>query len=241
MLTYTTPTITAPRWMFDMAQQRHILIGGTTGSGKSVALNGFLRSLMRFTPDEVQLILVDPKGVELQEWEDVPHTIGHFCDLEEINSLFDHLRQVMEQRFVEMRRARVKQYDGPEVWIVIDEYADLKLASKLFGPQYKKLIPNIIAIACKGRAAGLHLVICTQRPTQDIIDGAIHANLDTVLALRTVTRKDSQNLIYEGGCEKLPIHGEALYLTPSHAGITKVSIPLYDDIPEIIEFWARQR
>ena len=234
---YTTPELSFPAYYADLTAQPHALIGGTTGSGKSVTLNGVLRSLMRFTPDEVGLLLIDPKGVELADWERVPHSLGRFCDPEEISAVIAYAVDFMEQRFTTMKRSGLKRFPGADIYIVIDEYVDIRLRCP------KQTRQDITRIACKGRAAGIHLIVCTQRPTREIIDGSLRACLPCVLALRTNSGQESRNLIDIRGAEDLPLHGEALYMTPSAKGIQRVEVPFYDDaeIERIVSFWDRQK
>lgn len=233
---YTTPKISAYEWQFDAASQPHLLIGGTTGSGKSVALAGIIRSLLRFTPDEAQFLLIDPKGVELTDYDELPHSLGRFCDPDEIANVIHGLADLMEDRFRIMRGRKEKQFSGASIFCIIDEYVDIKLLCP------KQTEKDIIRIACKGRAAGIHLIICTQRPTREIIDGAIRACLPCVLALRCSSAQESRNLIDQRGAEDLPLHGEALYLTPSAKDIQRVPVPMVDEeeMKRLIEHWKRQ-
>lgn len=234
---YTTPETTAPRWMFALADQPHVLIGGTTGSGKSVALNGFLRSLMRFTPGEAQLLLIDPKGVELADWDRVPHSIGHFCEVDEIERVIAYMVDVMEGRFRDMKERHLKMFTGPDVYVVIDEYVDIRLNCS------KETRQNLVKIACKGRAARIHLIICTQRPTREIIDGSLRACIPCTLALRCSCPQESRNLIDVRGAEALPLHGEALLRIPTDADLVRVTIPMTDDeeIASCIAAWEAQK
>lgn len=234
---YTTPETTAPRWMFALADQPHVLIGGTTGSGKSVALSGFLRSLMRFTPDEAKLVLIDPKGVELVDWDRVPHSLGHFCDPHDIERVLADMVDTMEGRFCAMRDRREKSFRGADVYIVIDEYVDIRLNCS------KEARQNLIKIACKGRAARIHLIICTQRPTREIIDGSLRACIPCTLALRCSCPQESRNLIDVRGAEALPLHGEALLRIPTDADLVRVTIPMTDDeeIASCIAAWEAQK
>lgn len=236
MKIYTTPKITAPAWQFDAAEQAHILIGGTTGSGKSVALAGLIKSLLRFTPDEVQLLLIDPKGVELTDYEPLPHSLGRFCDPDEIARVIDYTVTVMETRFREMRTRREKKYSGSAIYVIIDEYVDIRLNCP------KKTRQDIVKIACKGRAAGIHLVICTQRPTREIIDGALRACLPCVLALRCSSAQESRNLLDRKGAEDLPLFGYGLYMTPSAREIQRVPIPFVSDeeVASLVNHWKNQ-
>ena len=237
METYTTPELTFPRFYADMAAQAHVLIGGTTGAGKSVALNGFLRSLMRFTPDEAQLALIDPKGVELQDWERVPHTVARFIDPDEIAGGLEYIAEYMETRFRRMRQEGLKKWPGAALYVVIDEYVDIRLNTP------KAAQNAVIRIACKGRAAGIHLIVCTQRPTREIIPGGLRACLPAILALRCSNTQESRNLLDQNGAEKLPHHGTGLYLTPAAVGIQKVEIPFYPDadLDAVIRSWEKQK
>ena len=230
---YTTPKITAPAWQFDAAEQAHMLIGGTTGSGKSVALAGIIRSLLRYTPDECQFLLIDPKGVELMDYDELPHSVGRFCDPAEISRVIHKSVEIMEERFQLMSRRREKSYSGPALYIVIDEYVDIKLRC---GAKTEK---DLVRIACKGRAAKVHLIICTQRPTREYIDGAIRACLPCVLALRCSSAQESRNLLDKKGAEDLPMYGTGLYLTPTSREIQRVPIPMVDDaeMRRLLEHW----
>ena len=236
MRIYHTPKITAPAWAFDMTNQAHVLIGGTTGAGKSVALASLIRSLLRFTPDEAQLLLIDPKGVELTDYDELPHSLGRFCDPDEIARVIHGLADLMEDRFRIMRSRKEKQFSGASIFCIIDEYVDIKLLCP------KQTEKDIIRIACKGRAAGIHLIICAQRPTRKIIDGSIRACLPCVLALRCSSAQESRNLIDRKGAEDLPIYGEALYLTPSAKDIQRVPVPMVDEaeMKRLIEHWKAQ-
>ena len=238
---YTTPRISAPAWQFDAVEQAHILIGGTTGAGKSVALAGIIRSLLRFTPDEVQLVLIDPKGVELIDYDALPHSLGHFCDPYRIQGAISYLADLMEERFQVMARRREKVFSGSAIYVVIDEYVDLKIAAKR-DKKLQKTITDIIRIACKGRAAKIHLIICTQRPTREIIDGSIRACLPCVLALRCSSAQESRNLIDRKGAEDLPLHGTGLYLTPSAKDIEEVPVPMVEEseMKALIDWWVKQ-
>jgi len=241
MRVYTTPRITAPAWAFDMADQAHVLIGGTTGSGKSVALASFIKALLRFTPEECRFCLIDPKGVELIDYDALPHSVGHFCDLDDIAFAIHKAADIMAERFRIMTARREKQYSGEALYIIIDEYVDLKLAAKQ-DKRYRPMITDLMRIACKGRAAKVHLVICTQRPTREIIDGGIRACLPCILTLRCSSAQESRNLMDKSGAEELPLHGFAYYMTPSARGIEKVQVPLVEEaeMRSLIEWWRKQ-
>ncbi len=236
METWKKPTITAPGWAWDMQEQPHVLIAGTTGAGKSTALNTFLVSLLHNAPTETRLILIDPKGVELLDYAPLPHTIVHARTIPAINSAITQAAAIMDARFLQMQSTGMKRYPGPDIYLIIDEYVDIKL---LAGPGAEK---QLIRIAAKGRAAKIHIILCTQRPTRDIINGAIKANFPAVLALRTHDKQESRNLIGTSGCEMLPRYGVAYYDTPTETELIQVNIPM---IPEavtrqIIAGWMAQ-
>ena len=226
-----------PNWHIDIEKQPHILIGGTTGAGKSVALNGLMFTLMRKAPCDVQFLLIDPKGVELVDYKALPHTIGHFVEIDEIERAIFWASAEMDRRFKEMAVQGIKKSTRADVYIVIDEYVDLKLQCS------KQALKELARISAKGRASKVHIILCTQRPTRDVIDGTIKANFVTVLALRTHDAQESRNLIGVRGCEDLPLHGEAYYDTPSVKGLVKVKIPLIGEetIKSLVEYWRKQK
>lgn len=220
----------------DMAKQPHVLIGGTTGAGKSVALNGFMVHLMGNFPHKVKLMLIDPKGVELIQYKKLPHAIGHAVNPEEIEKALSWMVEEMEARFQEMMKKELKETDKADIYIVIDEYMDI-----LFNCN-KQAVKDLCRIAAKGRAAKIHIILCTQRPTRDVIDGRIKANFSTVLALRTQDDQESRNLIGKTGCEDLPMHGHAYYRTPIRKDLVPVEIPFIeeDEIKRIVNHWTAQ-
>ena len=221
----------------DMEKQPHILIGGTTGAGKSVALNGFLFNLLGNAPSQTELVLIDPKGVELLDYKELPHTLGHFVEIEEIERAIFSVGAEMDSRFRVMAEMGVKVSTAPDLYMIIDEYVDLKLMCN------NRAIRELARISAKGRASKVHIVLCTQRPTREVIDGTIKANFVTVLALRTHDAQESRNLIGVKGCEDLPLHGEAYYDTPSVKGLVKVKIPFVSEetINTLVEYWLRQK
>lgn len=235
---WETPQIkNIPEFYMDMEKQPHILIGGTTGAGKSVALNGFIFNLLGNAPSQTELVLIDPKGVELVDYKELPHTLGHFVEMEEIERAIFCVGAEMDRRFKEMAEKGIKKSLAPDLYVIIDEYVDIKLLGS------SKTIRELARISAKGRASKVHIVLCTQRPTRDVIDGTIKANFTTVLALRTHNAQESRNLIGVRGCEDLPLHGEAYYDTPSVKGLVKVKIPFVSEetIKTIVNYWIKQK
>lgn len=230
-----------PQYLEDMATREHVLIGGATGSGKSVALEGFLFSLLvTKAPCEAQFILIDPKRVELAQFKKLPHTLKHAYEISDINETLVWANEIMERRYAKMEEKGLKLYDGSDIYIIIDEYASI---GGKHGQASKQAITALSRIAFMGRATKIHIVACTQRPTQDVLDGLIKNNITTTLALRTNTAQESRNLIGIGGCNDLPLYGKAYYKTPTAKG---VSLQTINKVPteymeEVIKHWEEQR
>lgn len=212
--------------------ESHILIAGATGSGKSVLINSIIaRALMEHTPATLQFILIDPKKVELNALRRLPHTL-YYAD--ETNTAAAALRAaigIMEGRYKELQRSGAKKYAGPQIYIIIDEYADLMVTGR------KQIEPLITRLIQLGRAAGIHLIIGTQRPTREVISGAIRVNLDCKIALHTATAQDSRNIININGAEALPRYGHAYILNAD--GLKQQPLPPLDEaLPALIQFWT---
>ena len=197
--------------MSGMIQQPHLLIAGATGAGKSVLLHGLIYHLLG-NPNHAQLVLIDPKRVELIDYANQPQTVRHATEPTEIIQTLDWCCRLMDARYTEMMhrtdpRAR-KQYGEPPVYIIIDELADLMTTAK------KQATPLLARLTQLGRAADIHVIAATQRPTRDLINGQIAVNIDARVALRCPTAQDSRNIIGVSGAETLPRHGELLYRSP---------------------------
>lgn len=189
----------------------HLLVAGTTGSGKSSFINTMLVSLLRRAdPERVKLVLIDPKMVELTPYEGVPHLM--FPVVTEVDQAITTLKWVedeMDQRYEMMRDAGVRHVDGiglPYIVVVVDELADLMMSSK------QQVESSVVRIAQKARAAGIHLVLATQRPSVDVVTGLIKSNVPSRLAFAAASAIDSRIILDEGGAEELLGHGDGLYL-----------------------------
>ncbi len=210
----------------NLAKGPHFLVAGATGSGKSVCLNVMITSLiMRYSPEELRLILVDPKSVGFRIYEHIPHLL-----IDEIITDVPRTLAVLQWAYNEMERrykvfadcgsiSDIEAYNSriandqipklPRIVIVIDELADLMETNK------REMESRIRALAQKSRAAGIHLVLATQRPSVDIITGTIKANLPSRIALRVMSIPDSQTILGESGAEKLLGNGDMLYKNSS--------------------------
>ncbi len=206
-----TRSVTCNLMMSDMIRQPHLLIAGATGAGKSVLLHGLIYHLLG-NPNHAQLVLVDPKRVELIDYANQPQTLLHVTEPTEIIHALEWCCRTMDDRYREMMqrndpRTR-KQYGEPPIYIIIDELADLMTTSK------RQATPLLARLTQLGRAADVHVIAATQRPTRDLINGQIAVNIDARVALRCPTAQDSRNIIGVSGAETLPRHGELLYRSP---------------------------
>jgi S-DNA-T family DNA segregation ATPase FtsK/SpoIIIE len=234
----------------DIAKMPHVLVAGTTGSGKSVALNAMILSLLyKATPDQVRLIMVDPKMLELSVYEGIPHLLAPVVtDMKEAANALRWCVAEMERRYRLMAALGVRNLGGfnkkvrdaeekgeplkdplfqpalpdveeevpdlepfPYIVVVIDEFADLMM---IVGKKIEELIARL---AQKARAAGIHLVVATQRPSVDVITGLIKANIPARIGFQVSSRVDSRTILDQMGAEQLLGHGDMLYLPPGSA------------------------
>ncbi|MFO0960842.1 MAG: DNA translocase FtsK 4TM domain-containing protein [Isosphaeraceae bacterium] len=229
---------------FDLAKMPHLLIAGRTGTGKSVCLNSIIVSiLMTRRPDEVKLILIDPKKVELSAFRRVPHLMHPVVtDMDKAEALLAWACEKMEERYALLERARVRsiaeynalghdelfhrlQVDDEEgekipgylhsIVIVADEMADLVMTAS------KEVETHIVRLAQKARAAGIHLVLATQRPTVDVITGLIKGNMPARIAFQVTSRNDSRVVLDEMGADKLLGNGDMLFLVPGTSNLIR--------------------
>ncbi|MCP1576804.1 S-DNA-T family DNA segregation ATPase FtsK/SpoIIIE [Herbaspirillum rubrisubalbicans] len=231
-----TPVVT------DLARAPHMLVAGTTGSGKSVAINAMILSLLyKATPEEVRLIMIDPKMLELSIYEGIPHLLAPVVtDMREAAHALNWAVEEMERRYKKMSKLGVRNLAGynqkldeaaargekipnpfsltpdapepleklPTIVIVIDELADLMM---VVGKKVEELIARL---AQKARAAGIHLILATQRPSVDVITGLIKANIPTRVAFQVSSKIDSRTVLDQMGAESLLGHGDMLFLPP---------------------------
>jgi S-DNA-T family DNA segregation ATPase FtsK/SpoIIIE len=230
----------------DLADMPHLLIAGTTGTGKSVCLNTIILSiLMTRRPDEVKLIMLDPKGgVEMEVYGKIPHLMHPIVtDMRKSEAILAWAVDKMEERYDLLRRARVRNIAGynelkrdeilrrvkpeddeerkqiplhmPYIVIVIDEMADLMLQMK------KEVEGHIIRLAQKSRAAGIHLVVATQKPTVDVITGLIKSNLPSRICFKVTNKTDSRVVLDAMGADKLLGKGDMLFLPPGASDLVR--------------------
>lgn len=202
----------------------HTLIAGCTGSGKSVLLNGVLLNIL--TIDGAGLYLIDPKGVELVQYKDSVHTVAYAYTDDEIISVIHSACEEMDRRFANMRRKGLRKTDLPPRFVVIDELAQF---SKRVNPRLAKANEDLSRIATLGRASGIFLIGCTQRPTNDVITPLLKVNCDCKIALRTSTKQESRNIIQTDDANYLPKYGFCVIAHPDFVGLQKAPVRLYEN------------
>src|SRR5205807_5228922 len=235
----------------DLAKMPHLLVAGTTGAGKSGAINAMLSSvLLRATPHEVRLVLVDPKQVELNHYESIPHLLTPVITSPRMaaNAL-QNLVKEMEQRYgimslartrglVELNRARAERGDPPLPYIlcVIDELADLMMVAPA------DVEDSIIRLAQKARAVGIHLVLATQSPRVDVITGMIKANVPSRIAFAVSSQTDSRVILDQNGAESLLGQGDMLFNPVGSSRLQRIQGAYIDErqIALLTELWRKQ-
>ena len=211
----------------DLAKMPHLLVAGSTGSGKSVCINSFIASiLMRMNPNDIKLVLVDPKKVELSNYNGIPHLLCPVVtDPKKANVVLQRIVAEMERRYEEFASNNVKNISGynemieknnrknntnipkmPFILVIIDELADLMLVAA------KEVEDSIMRITQMARAAGIHLIVATQRPSTDVITGVVKANIPSRISFAVASQIDSRTILDRGGAEKLLGKGDMLYL-----------------------------
>jgi S-DNA-T family DNA segregation ATPase FtsK/SpoIIIE len=235
----------------DLAKQPHILIAGTTGSGKSGCVNAMLSSvLLRSSPNEVRMVLVDPKRVELNHYEGVPHLLTPVVTSPRLAAnVLGNLIKEMEERYGVMSRAktrslpelnRVRAGDGepplPYILCVIDELADLMMVAPA------DVEDAIIRLAQKSRAVGIHLVLATQRPSADVITGMIKANVPARIAFAVSSQTDSRVILDQNGAESLLGQGDMLFRPAGESRSARIqgAFITEEEIERLTEVWRRQ-
>lgn len=244
----------------DLASMPHVLIAGSTGSGKSVAINAMIMSLLyRTTPSQVRLILVDPKRVELGMYAGIPHLFTPIITDSKLaaNALRNAVREMERRlRLLAGRSVRnIEQYnklfecampslfdDGeqeeplPFIVIIIDELADLMMLDRA------NVEESITRLAQMARAVGIHLILATQRPSVDVITGLIKANIPTRISFRLATKVDSRTIVDTNGAEALLGRGDMLFLPPGTSRLMRLHAPYVSEkeTAAVVEFWKEQ-
>lgn len=226
------------RLFVDMAEQQHLLVAGAAGSGKSVVINGIVSTLLYRFPSAgaggVGFILIDPKRVELATYRNLPHTIRYASEPADILSALSLAVKITDGRYIEMQKRGVKKYSGADIYVIIDEFADLMTT------QRRAVQPLVQRLAQIGRAARVHIILATQTPIAKVLPTEIKCNFDARVGLRTRSAQDSRNIIGLSGLEKLPRYGRGYYMTPE--GEAVYDIPYVDDeeLKRLVDHWEQQ-
>lgn len=255
----------------DLGKMPHLLVAGTTGSGKSVGVNAMILSLLyKSTPEQVRLIMIDPKMLELSVYEGIPHLLAEVVtDMKEAANALRWCVGEMERRYKLLSAVGVRNLKGynakvkaaieagepltdplwkpgdsmdetaplletlPSIVVVVDEFADMIM---IVGKKVEELIARI---AQKARAAGIHLILATQRPSVDVITGLIKANIPTRIAFQVSSRVDSRTILDQQGAEQLLGQGDMLYLPPGTGVPTRVHGAFVDDheVHKVVDDW----
>jgi len=217
----------------DLASMPHLLIAGTTGSGKSVCINTIILSLLyRHTPDRCKFILIDPKMLELSTYEGIPHLLCPvITEAKKAASVLGWVVKEMESRYRLMTKEGVRNIDGyngkhqfpmPYIVVVVDEMSDLMLVA---GKEIENYIQKLSQMA---RAAGIHIIMATQRPSVDVITGTIKANFPTRISFQVTSKIDSRTILGEQGAEQLLGKGDMLYMSSANK-IVRIHAPFVSD------------
>lgn len=258
----------------DLAKMPHLLVAGTTGSGKSVGVNVMILSLLyKSTPDDVRLIMIDPKMLELSVYEGIPHLLTEVVtDMKDAANALRWCVAEMERRYKLMSALGVRNLKGynqkvleaieageplrdplwkpgdsmdelppllqklPNIVVVVDEFADMMM---IVGKKVEELIARI---AQKARAAGIHLILATQRPSVDVITGLIKANIPTRIAFQVQSKIDSRTILDQSGADQLLGQGDMLYLPPGSGVPTRVHGAFVDDheVHAVVKDWKKR-
>lgn len=218
-------------WCDELLGKPHLLIAGSTGSGKSVLINSLLYTLLTYQPSEKQVMLIDPKRVELYAYKRVPHCIGYASETPDIVALLRRACEIMDQRYTEMQKEGKKMYEGSDIYIVTDEFADLMVLTKDAEPFIQRL-------GQLGRAARVHMIIATQAPNRTVLKANIILNLTDRIALHCNDPIESKQILGQKGAETLPRYGKCIYKNPEGMWLCAVPFTPEEDITNRINFWT---
>ncbi len=244
--------ITGRAVLADLVKMVHLLIAGTTGSGKSGCINALISSiLLRATPDDVRMIMIDPKKVELSNFDGIPHLLAPVVtNMKQANYVLENICREMDRRYEVMaregssqnlrdlnrRRERRGEEPLPYIMVVIDELADLMMVAPA------EVEDTITRLGQLGRGAGVHLVVATQRPSVDVVTGMIKSNIPSRIAFAVSSQTDSRVILDQGGAESLLGNGDMLFHPLGHSRLLRVQGAFMSpqELKQITEHWKRQ-
>lgn len=237
---FTTPSGQVESLFLDALKQPHLLIAGATGSGKSVIINGLIDTLMYRLPFDqagnAQMILIDPKRVELAAYKNLPHTLAHAAGYDPAawNAALQKAVKIMDSRYAYMERKGLKMYDRSDLYVIIDEWANVYKGGG------KEAFKAVLRLTSEGRAARVHVILATQVPKASIIPTEIRENITARFALRTANAVQSRVIMEESGCEGLPRYGKGYYVTPEGIDLYEIPYTQEDEINQNLAWWADQ-
>lgn len=247
----------------DLAKMPHCLVAGTTGSGKSVCINSIIISLIFYhRPDQVRLLMIDPKMVEMAAYEGIPHLMRPvITNMDEAAAILDWACRTMDERYAMLTRMKVKdivsynrlkkskikevvgeegmekmEIPMPYIVIIVDEFSDLMMTGA------KEIEAYITRLAQKSRAVGIHVILATQRPSVDVITGLIKTNMPSRIAFQVAAKVDSRTILDQNGADKLMGKGDMLFMPPGGSALMRAQGVFIEDqeIFNIVDFWKAQ-
>ena len=234
----------------DLARMPHLLIAGATGSGKSVCINSIITAiLMNAAPNEVRLMMIDPKRVELVNYNEIPHLLAPvMVDAEKVLGTLAWVLKEMDERYKKFAQVKVRNLEGynkhpgvteplPQWVLIIDELADLMMVAPY------EVERSICRLAQLARATGIHLIVATQRPSVDVVTGLIKANFPTRIGFAVVSQVDSRTILDATGAEKLLGRGDMLFMAPDTAKPKRVQGVYVSDqeIERVVNYWTSDK
>ena len=220
-----TPATEVFSFSEEMLSAEHLLIAGTTGCGKSTLLNTFLTDGLYLG---CMYYLIDLKKTELWQYKGLPNVFGYCNDFKNYERLLDDMLYQMDMRFKYLAKQGVKKSTAQPLYFVIDEYADVINLCPTLGIR-RRLEGKLMRLASQGRASNCHLILCTQRCTNDILSSKIKSCITTKIGMHTVSAQESRNIIGVSGCECLPKYGRIKLVSPNYYGVVEGDTPVYTE------------
>lgn len=224
----------------ELVAQNHCLIAGCTGSGKSVLVNKLIYELCTKNLNEASFVIVDLKRVSLLKWEYMPHCMGYARDIDQAQTIIHMISNAMDARFKAMEKKRIDKYIGGDVYLIIDEAADLLNSEQKKDKHIANaILADLIHIGRLGRAAKVHMIFCTQKASRATIPSDIQANCNALVGLHCRSAMESRQIIGYNGAELLPRYGECLVVTPDYMQPKKMPVVMLEDrrATELQNYW----
>ena len=237
---WRTPEGDAYNLFIDIAQQHNVLVAGEVGSGKSCVINGIIQTVLYHSPAKVKLILIDPKRTELFKWRKLPHVLYYASEQDEQIEALKYAIRIMDERLSEMQQRELSLYDGSDIYIVIDELADLLLTNK---KQAKPLLQRILQLS---RASKIHVIAGSQCVNATVINTELRVNMTAIIGLRTATKAHSRLLVERPGCELFPEpkfehKSYGFYKRGGHCDLYEMPYITDEEQRQMIDWWTSKK